>query len=82
MYFVFVNEVKPNNSGPSFVCCGWLNSTNFGALSSVFDNATSFPSFEDADNAARAAGCHRYVILCLPTVNYCECREIDSSERF
>ena len=83
MYFVFVNELSPNKTHPSVVECGWLSSMLGSFLfESIFDRADSFPSFDEADKAAKAAGCMRYVILCLPTQNYCECREIDNSERF
>ena len=83
MYFVFVQELTPNKKRPSAISCGWLSSMNSSFnVSVVFDEADSFPSFNEADLAAKAAGCLRYVILSLPTLNYCECREIDSSERF
>ena len=84
MYFVFVQELAPNKKWASVIECGWLSSyqkTSY-ELSVIFDEADSFPSFDEADKAAKAAGCLRYVILCLPTVNYCECREIGDSVRF
>lgn len=85
MYFVFVQELSPSKSRPSVVECGWLSSfktISTMAPSVIFDHADSFPSFNEADLAAKAAGCLRYVILCLPTLNYCECREIGGGERF
>ena len=82
MYFVFVSEMSPKKDKPSMVECGWLSDFHRKYLAVVFDEANSYPSFDEADKVAKAAGCLRYVILCLPTLNYCECREIDSSERF
>lgn len=83
MYFVFVQELTKGLKIPSIVSCGWLSSYDSPYhLQEIFDCADSFPSFDEADKAAKAAGCLRYVILCLPTVNYCECREIGDSVRF
>ena len=82
MYFVFVTEMNKKNEKPSMVETGWLSDFHRKYLAVVFDEANSYPSFDEADKAAKAAGCLRYAILCLPTLNYCECREIGNSLEF